>query len=162
MARRRVIPMLFCLLLLASTVATAAPIAASFKSIANITSVGPGTNTCPAGLVPIAVSGSGTDTFGAFTITEQICSNPTTGEFSGQFNVAHSSVDSFFGHFNGAFVPSGQGLEAHAFWRISGGKGQFSGANGAGTAKGVGSIVNGAPGPGSVLLDGSLLIRDQD
>lgn len=60
-----------------------------------------------------------------------------------------------FGNFNGTFIPSGEILEAHATWRINGGKGQFAQLTGAGTGKGVGTIVNGGPGPATILLDGS-------
>jgi hypothetical protein len=145
-------------LVLASIAATAAPLAASFKSISNITSIGPGTNTCPPHRVPVAASGNGTDTFGEFTFTEQFCANPLTGQASGQFTIVHNGAGSLLGGFNGTFVPSGQILEVHATWRISGGTGQFSHVTGAGTGKGIASVVNGGPGPGTVLLDGVILV----
>ncbi len=81
-----------------------------------------------------------------------------TGQFCGEFKIAHSATDTYFGVFNGTFVPSGQILEVHATWRITRGTGQFSGMAGAGTGKGTASVVNGSPGPGSLLLDGSVLM----
>ena len=144
--------------LLAPTGATAAPLAASFKSILNVVSVGPGTNACGTGRVPLATSGKGLDTFGSFTFTAQLCANPATLQFSGQVRIVHSSADVFFATFNGTFIPSGESMEVHEFFRITGGKGRFSQMTGAGTAKGVASVVNGGPGPGTVALDGSIFL----
>jgi hypothetical protein len=133
------------------------PLASSYKSIINIRNLFPGNKTCPADWVAVGDSGDGNDSFGTtLTLTEQFCANPKTGQFSGDFTIAHSSSDAFFGVFNGTFVPSGKILEVHATWRITGGQGQFSGMRGAGTGKGTASVVNGAPGPGTVLLDGSV------
>ena len=145
-------------LVLASSGAIAAPLAASYKTTASITSVGPGNNNCPAGRVPVAVSGTGTDPFGDYTLAEQLCANPLTGQFGGQFKIVHSAMGAYSGGFNGTFFPSGQILEIHATWRITSGTGPFSGLTGAGTGKGVASVVNGGPGPGSLVLDGSIFV----
>lgn len=152
--------LLFVLTFLLTTNAlNAAPLAVSYKSNLSITALFPGSRICPSGWIAVGDSGNGIDSFGtALTLTEQLCANPATGEFSGDFEVAYGSSDSFSGKFNGTFVPSGEILEVHATWRITHGKGKFLGMNGAGTGKGTASVVNGGPGPGSLLLDGSLLI----
>lgn len=133
------------------------PLVSSYKSIINIKNLLQGNKTCPAGWSAVADSGDGMDSFGSnLNLTEQLCANPANGEFFGNFTITHTASDAYFGVFNGAFVPSGNILEVHAMWRITGGKGQFSGIRGAGTGKGTASVVNGGPGPGSVLLDGSV------
>jgi hypothetical protein len=145
--------------LLLSIAANAAPLASSYKSIVNIKTLFHGSKTCPSGWIAVGDSGDGIDSFGTtLTLGEQLCANPATGQFFGEFKIAHSSTDAYFGVFNGTFVPSGQILEVHATWRINRGTGQFSGLTGAGTGKGTASIVNGGPGPGSLLLDGSVLV----
>jgi hypothetical protein len=161
MTKRRVRVLLFLTSLLLSIGANAAPLASSYKSIISIKTLFPGSKTCPSGWVAVGDSGDGTDSFGTtLTLSEQLCANPATGQFFGEFKIAHSSTDAYFGVFNGTFVPSGQILEVHATWRINRGTGQFSGMTGAGTAKGTASVVNGGPGPGpgSLLLDGSVLM----
>jgi hypothetical protein len=135
-----------------------APIASSYKSTASITSLGPGTSVCPAGQIPVAVSGNGVDYLGKYTLTEQMCADPLTRTFSGRFEVRHGKEDCYSGPFNGTFFPSGEVMEVHAAWRIAEGDGAFAGAVGAGTAKGVATVVNGGPGPGEIVLDGSILI----
>jgi hypothetical protein len=146
--------------LLVSIAANSAPLASSYKSILNINSLFKGTKTCPTNWIPIGDSGDGIDSFGTkLTLSEQFCANPSTGQFFGQFKIAHSSKDVYFGDFSGTFVPSGEIFDVHATWRITGGKGQFANLHGAGTGKGTASVVNGGPGPGSVLLDGSVLAQ---
>ena len=135
----------------------AAPIASSYKSTASITSLGPGTSECSAGQVSVAISGNGIDYLGNYTLTEQMCADPLSGTFSGRFEVRHEGEDSYSGPFNGTFFPSGEVMEVHATWRITAGHGAFAGALGAGTAKGVATVVNGGPGPGTIVLDGSIL-----
>jgi hypothetical protein len=151
------IPLVVSILMI-STAAFAAPVATSYKATANITSVGPGTNDCPPGQIPAAVSGKGVDFDGTYTLTEQLCANPLTGVFSGHFQIEHTGEGSYSGPFNGTFFPSGQVLEVHATWRITQGDGVFSNMVGAGTAKGVATIVNDLPGPGAIVLDGSILV----
>ena len=137
-----------------------ARLASSYKSIINIRNLFPGDKTCPSGWVPVGDSGDGMDPFGAdITLTEQLCANPSTGAFFGDFTIKHSTVDTYGGVFNGTFVPSGEMLEVHATWRITRGTGRFSDISGGGTGKGIGTVVDGHPGPGSVLLDGSLIKR---
>jgi hypothetical protein len=139
--------------------ATPSPLASSYKSIINIRNLSKGTRTCPAGWSAVADSGDGSDSFGTtLSLNEQLCANPATGEFFGNFTITHTASDAYFGVFNGTFVPSGNILEVHATWRITGGKGQFSGIHGAGTGKGTATVINGGPGPGSVLLDGSVAV----
>lgn len=145
-------------LMVTSSAALAAPLASSYKAIANITTLGPGTNSCPEGQIPVATSGNGMDLFGKFTLTEELCANPVTGAFNGQFEFRHDGNGSYCGNFSGTFVPSGQMLEVHATWRITHGTGAFEHAFGAGTAKGIATVVNGGPGPGTIVLDGSILI----
>jgi hypothetical protein len=106
----------------------------------------------------VSVSGNGIDHLGKYTLTEQMCADPLTGTFSGHFAVRHGGEDSYSGPFNGTFFPSGEVLEVHATWRITEGDGAFDGAVGAGTAKGVATVVNGGPGPGTIVLDGSILV----
>jgi hypothetical protein len=142
--------------------AIAAPLASSYKSTASITAVGPGTHACPAHEVPVAVSGNGTDPFGDYALTEQFCANPLTGVFAGRFKFAHPGGDSYSGEFNGTFFPSGEVFEVHATWRITEGTSQFSQMVGAGTAKGVATVVNGGPGPGNIVLDGSVVLPTND
>lgn len=141
--------------------AVAAPPAASYKSTAAITSLGPGSNVCPANQFPVSVAGNGIDLFGIYTLTEQLCADPVTGAFEGQFEITHKGEGSYSGVFNGTFFPSGELLEVHATWRIAGGSGAFSHLLGAGTGKGTATVVNGGPGPGTLLLDGSILIPDE-
>jgi hypothetical protein len=155
-SRAKANALLLASLLLASTAATAAPVAASFKSVLNVTSVIPGSANCGTGSMSLSVSGSGLDTFGPFTFTESVCARSATFQFTGSFRVVHSSADVFFGNFNGTFIPSGEILEVHSTWRISGGKGQFAQLTGAGTGKGLGTVVNGGPGPAKIFLDGSI------
>ena len=145
-----------------SSGAVAAPLATSYKSTASITSLGLGTNACPTGEVPVAVTGNGTDPFGDYTLTEQICASPVTGGFAGRFKIVHPGAGSYSGTFNGTFFPSGQILEVHATWRITKGTSAFSHVVGAGTGKGVATVVNGGPGPGTLLLDGSILVPAND
>ena len=149
---------LLALSIVISSSAFAAPLAASYKSTASITSLGPGTNVCPANRIPVAVSGNGTDPFGDYALTEQFCADPVTGTFAGRFTIAHSGGDSYSGKFNGTFFPSGEVLEVHATWRITEGNCAFLNIAGAGTAKGVASVVNGGPGPGNIVLDGSIIL----
>lgn len=144
-----------------SAAAWASPVAASYKSTANITSLGPGTNTCAAGQLPIAVSGTGTDQFGDYTLTEQMCADPLSGGFAGTFKIAHAGSGSLVGKFNGTFFPSGQIFEVHATWTITNGTGAFLHVVGAGTGKGVATSFNGAPGPGTLLLDGSIVAPNE-
>ena len=138
--------------------AFAAPLASSYKSIANITSLGRGDHDCPNGQLPVRTSGTGMDLFGYYTLTEELCADPVTGAFAGRFEIRHSGDGSYCGKFNGTFLPSGQMLEVHAAWRITDGTGAFSDAVGAGTAKGVATLANGGPGPGTIVLDGSILV----
>lgn len=146
------------LLTVSSDVFAAGPLASSYKSVANITSVGLGTNACPDSQVPLAVSGNGLDLFGKYLLTEEVCADPATGVFRGHFDIQHPGDGSYSGRFNGTFVPSGQMFEVHATWRITHGTGSFSNAAGAGTAKGIATVVNGGPGPGAIFLDGSILL----
>lgn len=149
---------LLALSIVISNSAFAAPLAASYKSTASITSLGPGTNVCSANRVPVAVSGNGTDPFGDYVLTEQVCTDPVTGTFTGRFTIAHFGGDSYSGKFNGTFFPSGEVLEVHATWRITEGTHAFLHIVGAGTAKGVSRVVNGGPGPGNIVLDGSIIL----
>lgn len=137
---------------------TPPPVATSYKAAANITSLGQGTNECSGDRVPVSVSGYGVDFDGAYTLTEQLCADPYTGVFSGRFEIRHTNegfVGTYSGPFNGTFFPSGQVLEVHATWRITKGEGVFKNMIGAGTAKGVATMVDGGPGPGTIVLDGS-------
>ena len=136
--------------------------ATSYKSTATITSLGPGTDVCSTGLFPVAVSGNGIDLFGKYILTEQMCADPVTGAFAGRFKILHTGAGSYSGDFNDTFFPSGQILEVHATWRITDATGAFSHAAGAGTGKGVATVVNGGPGPGTLLLDGSILVPAND
>ena len=145
-----------------STSAVAAPtpplVATSYKATANITSLGQGTNKCSDDRIPVSVSGNGVDFDGQYALTEQLCVDPYTGVFSGRFEIRHTNegfVGTYSGPFNGTFFPSGQVLEVHATWRITKGDGVFAGMIGAGTAKGVATMVDGGPGPGTIVLDGS-------
>lgn len=157
--RKQEATVLLALLILMSSGAFAAPLAASYKSTASITSLGPGTNACRhANQVPVSVSGNGTDPFGDYTLTEEICADPSTGAFVGRFKFTHPGGDSYSGRFNGTFFPSGEVLEVHATWRITEGTQAFSHIIGAGTAKGIASVVNGGPGPGNIVLDGSIVL----
>jgi hypothetical protein len=144
-----------------SSGALAPPVATSYKSTASVTSLSFGTNTCPTGQFPIAVSGTGTDLFGDYTLTEQMCADPVSGGFAGTFKIAHAGAGSLIGKFNGTFFPSGQIFEVHATWTITSGTGEFSHAVGAGTGKGVAMAVNGGPGPGNLLLDGSIVVPSE-
>lgn len=143
-----------------SSCAFAGPLAASYKSTASITSLGPGTNVCPVNQVPVAVSGNGTDPFGDYILTEQFCADPVTGVFAGWFKIEHPGEGSYSGKFNGTFFPSGEVLEVHATWRITNGTNAFLHAVGAGTAKGIATVENGSPGPGNIVLDGSIVLPD--
>ena len=145
-------------LLVVSSCVFASPIAGSYKSIVNVTSLGPGSNVCPNSQIPVAVSGKGTDLNGHFVLTEELCADPVTGAFTGSFEIEHSRECSYSGEFNGTFFPSGEVLEVHATWRITHGMGSFSNMIGAGTAKGIATVVNGGPGPGTIVLDGSILV----
>jgi len=82
--------------------------------------------------------------------------------FAGRFTISHGNGNSYSGDFNGTFFPSGQIFEVHATWRITEGSRAFSQISGAGTAKGVANVVNNAfgptPGPGSIVLDGSIIL----
>ena len=95
---------------------------------------------------------------GHYALTEQLCADPVTGAFTGSFEIKHPRDCSYSGEFNGTFFPSGEVLEVHATWRITHGTGAFSNMIGAGTAKGVATVVNGGPGPGTIVLDGSIQI----
>lgn len=141
--------------------AQAPPLASSYKAIANITSLGPGTNHCPHEQVAVGIAGNGMDLFGPYTFTEEMCADPDTGVFAGRFDIEHSGDGSYAGPFNGTFFPSGAMLEVHATWRITHGSGEFSKAMGAGTAKGVATVVDGGPGPGTIVLDGSIVVPNQ-
>ena len=99
-----------------------------------------------------------TITMAPYSLSEDLCLDPITAVFSGTCTIQHGSGNAFSGVFNGQFVPSGQILEVHATWRAKKGSGIFSNAIGAGTGKGVATIVNGAPGPGSPFLDGNLIL----
>ena len=158
MFRKKVGLLLAFFLLAVSGGTFAAPLASSYKSIANITSLEPGNQECPTGQFPVRISGSGMDLFGDYVITEEMCADPVTGAFAGRFEIRHSGDGSYCGKFNGTFLPSGQMLEVHAAWRITDGTGAFSDAVGAGTAKGVATVANGGPGPGTIVLDGSILV----
>src|SRR5258708_10687888 len=146
MTNPRVRMLLVLTSLLLSIGANAAPLAGSYKSIINIKTLFPGSKTCPSGWIAVGDSGDGTDSFGTtLTLSEQLCANPATGQFFGEFKIAHSSTDAYFGVFNGTFVPSGQTLEVHATWRMNRGTGHFSGLTAAATGKGTALIVNGGP-----------------
>jgi len=136
------------------------PVAWSYKSISSITmaSSDGDADTCPAGDVPVEITGGGNDNYGAYGLSEDLCLDPITAVFSGTYTIQHGSGNAFSGKFNGQFVPSGQILEVHATWRVIKGSGIFLNAIGAGTGKGGATIVNGAPGPGSLFLDGSLIL----
>jgi hypothetical protein len=138
---------------------TPPPVATSYKATANITSLGQGTNDCGADRIPVSVSGNGVDFDGPYILTEQLCVNPVNPlavVFSGHFEIRHPGEGSYSGPFNGTFVRSGQVFEVHATWRITKGDGVFSKMVGAGTAKGVAMMgVDGGPGPGTIVLDGS-------
>lgn len=144
-------------LVLVSGSAFAAPLATSYKSTANITAVGPGTHVCPGNEIPLSVSGNGRDPFGEYILAEQVCADPRTGVFAGQFQFTHSGQGSYSGKFNGVFFPSGEVFEVHATWRITEGSDTFLHMVGAGTAKGLAAIENDAPGRGAIVLDGSIL-----
>lgn len=158
MITRKACLLLASWLLAVSSGVFAAPLASSYKSVANITSLGPGTKDCPDGQIPVGVSGNGMDLFGEYVIREEVCADPVTGAFAGRFDIRHSGDASYSGRFNGTFVPSGEMLEVHATWRIIHGSGAFSNVVGAGTAKGLATVVNGGPGPGTIVLDGSILV----
>lgn len=134
----------------------------SYKSTSNITSLGPGTDDCPTGRIPLEVFGYGMDSFGPFKLTEQMCADPLTGVFAGQFKIEHSGEGYYCGPFNGTFFPSGDIFEVHATWRITDGTGKFFHLAGAGTAKGAAAAVNGGPGPGTLLLDGSIVFPAEE
>ena len=157
-------------ILMVAMTALAQPQAKSYKATANITSLGPGTADCPAGQLPVSVSGNGFDYAGPYALTEEICAEPIPGVpvpiflFSGHFEIRHTNRGfwgSYSGPFNGTFFPSDQVFEVHATWRITEGDGAFLSLTGAGTAKGVAMKVdtpNGpGPGPGAIVLDGSIL-----
>jgi hypothetical protein len=158
MSKQPVSVLIALFVVVASTIALAAPLATSYKSTANITSLGLGTSDCATGQIPIAVSGTGTDLFGAYTLSEQLCADPLSGAFAGTFKIIHSGSNSLAGKFNGTFFPSGEIFEVHATWTITKGTGVFSHMVGAGTGKGVATAFNGAPGPGTLLLDGSIVV----
>ena len=85
---------------------------------------------------------------GPYSLSEQLCADPFTGVFSGRFEIRHTekaSQGSYSGPFNGTFFPSGEVIEVHATWRITKSEGVFNGMIGAGTAKGVATIVDGNP-----------------
>lgn len=71
--------------------------------------------------------------------------------------------NSYSGKFTGTFFPSNTIFEVHATWRITEGTGTFSHLIGAGTAKGIASVVpiendqGFIPGTGNIVLDGSIL-----
>lgn len=136
------------------------PVALSYKSITSVAIAGPDgdTDSCPAGQVPVETSGTGNDTFGGYTLSEDLCLIPQTAVFSGTFKIQHGNGNSFSGKFNGQFIPSGQILEVHATWRVTSGTGIFLNAGGAGTGKGVATLGPAGPGPGGLLLDGSLIL----
>jgi len=135
------------------------PLALSYKSA---TTVIPGPadagDTCSSGFIPIDTTGSGIDSFGSFELKEDVCVDPTNAVFKGTFKISHEEGNAFSGVFNGQFIPSGQILEVHATWRVTNGSGPFLGASGAGEGHGVASVINGAPGPGMIFLDGSLIL----
>jgi hypothetical protein len=158
MLKRKAGALIASLLLVVSSSVFAAPIANSYKSVAHITSLGPGSNACPAGQIPVAVSGNGIDMLGHFALTEELCADPLSGAFTGSFEITHPRENSYSGDFSGTFFPSGDVLEVHAIWRITHGAGIFSNMIGAGTTKGIATVVNGGPGPGTIVLDGSISI----
>ena len=162
MCRQKTAVLLALLIVGVSSLALAAPLAASYKSTASITSVGPGTNVCPANQFAVAVSGNGTDPFGDYILAEQLCVDPVTGVFAGRFTFEHSGQGFYSGSFNGTFFPSGEVFEVHATWRITKGTNMFFHAVGAGTAKGIASVENGGPGPGNIVLDGSIVISSNN
>jgi hypothetical protein len=134
------------------------PLASSYKSVSTVAVSPDPSHTCPSGWVPLKASGNGNDQFDSFTLSEHFCFNPANLVFAGSFTVLHASGDAFSGRFNGQFVPNGQVLEAHAAWRVINGNGRFLHATGAGTGKGVGTVINGAPGPATIFLDGSMFL----
>src|SRR5260370_39750698 len=105
MTKLRCVRLLLLLtLLLLSIAASAAPLANSYKSIINIKTLFPGSKTCPSGWIAVGDSGDGIDSFGTtLSLSEQLCANPATGQFFGEFKIAHSSTNAYFGHFNGTF-----------------------------------------------------------
>lgn len=160
MSRQKASMLLVSSILMISVTALGAqaPVANSYKSTANITSVSLATNDCPPGRIPFFVAGNGVDYAGSYSLTEQLCVNPSTFVFSGRFEMRHTEKGfqgTYSGPFNGTFFPSGEVMEIHATWRITKGDGAFTNMIGAGTAKGVASIVDGGPGPGTLVLDGS-------
>lgn len=161
MSNQRISVLLALIIAVVPSAALAARVATSYRSTASITSLGPGTNTCAAGQFPIAVSGTGTDPFGDYTLTEQMCADPLSGGFAGTFKIVHAGSGSLIGKFNGTFFPSGQIFEVHATWTITNGTGAFLHVVGAGTGKGVATSFNGAPGPGTLLLDGSIVAPNE-
>lgn len=136
----------------------AGPLASSYKSIANITSVGLGTYACPDSQVPLTVSGNGLDLFGKYLITEEVCAGPATGVFSGHFDIQYPGDGSYSRRFNGTFVDSGRNvrgscdLENRSRYQLVLKRGRCRGC------QGIATVVNGGPGPGAIFLDGSILL----
>jgi hypothetical protein len=124
----------------------------------NIKNLFPENKSCPSGWAAVGDPGDGIDSFGAsVAVTEQLCADPESGRFLGGFRFLTAQAMRTSESSTATFVPSGEILEVHATWRITRSKGVFAVMSVAGTGKGTSSVVNGGPGPGTVLLDGCLV-----
>jgi hypothetical protein len=88
---------------------TRPPLALSYKSATTVvTGPADAEDKCPAEFVPIDTTGNGLDSFGPYTLSEDVCVDPANAVFKGKCKILHDDGNAFSGVFNGQFIPSGQ------------------------------------------------------
>jgi hypothetical protein len=140
-------PIFLCTLVLAMMVPAFAGDQVPFKgNLAALSVLDLTATNCPANTVRFDVTGGGHMTqLGAYTDSEFVCANLTTGAFAGEFTLTAASSDTVSGTFSGFLVPLAGSLMqlTGGHFTITGGTGRFTGATGGGTPTGTVDVATG-------------------